>query len=95
VSGGHFEYAQHHIGDIYREIESVIDLNDDKRLDEYGCPIGYSFMTETIKQFVTAVAFLKIAEVYAQRIDWLLSGDDGEDTFHKRLDKDLEALGGQ
>ena len=33
---------------------------------------------------------LKIAYIYAQRIDWLLSGDDGEETFLERLQKELE-----
>jgi hypothetical protein len=33
-----------------------------------------------------------MAEIYAQRIDWLLSGDDGEDSFRKRLKEDLERL---
>lgn len=32
------------------------------------------------------------AQVYAQRIDWLLSGDDGEDNFHLRLKEDLANL---
>ena len=39
--------------------------------------------------------YLKIlnkAFVYVNRIDWLLSGDDGEETFHKRLKEDLEKL---
>jgi hypothetical protein len=30
-----------------------------------------------------------MAQIYAQRIDWLVSGDDNEDSFHKRLAKDL------
>lgn len=51
---------------------------------------GYS--KETIKEFKKGIALLKRAEVYAQRIDWLLSGDDGEDNFHERLKHDLEEL---
>jgi len=39
-----------------------------------------------------AVKQLKIAAVYAQRIDWFLSGDDSEETFIERLTKDLEDL---
>ena len=35
---------------------------------------------------------LKQAEIYAQRIDWLLSGDDGEESFHERLKEELEEL---
>jgi len=35
---------------------------------------------------------LKVASVYAQRIDWLLSGDDGEESFLKRLKEELGQL---
>jgi hypothetical protein len=35
---------------------------------------------------------LRKAAVYAQRVDWLLSGDDGEETFLERLKKDLDKL---
>jgi hypothetical protein len=30
--------------------------------------------------------------VYAQSVDWLISGDDGEESFMKSLDKDLKKL---
>ena len=33
---------------------------------------------------------LRKAEVYAQRIDLLLSGDDSEERFHERLKEDLQ-----
>lgn len=55
-------------------------------------PNGYGYSKETIKEFKKAVKYLKKAQIYAQRIDWLLSGDDGEETFHKRLKEDLEKL---
>lgn len=35
---------------------------------------------------------LKVAAIYAQRIDWLLSGDDGEESFKRRLKEELDAL---
>ena len=38
---------------------------------------------------------LKIAQVYAQRVDWLVSGDDGEDSFHSRLNKELSEIKGE
>ena len=38
------------------------------------------------------IEILKKAEIYAQRIDWYLSGDDGEDSLVSRLKSDLEAL---
>ena len=47
---------------------------------------------EIIEKFKEAVDILRKAEVYAQRIDWYLSGDDGDETFIKRLKEDLEKL---
>ena len=47
---------------------------------------------ETLSEFRKAVVYLRLAYVYAHRIDWLLSGDDGEETFHERLRQELETL---
>ena len=44
------------------------------------------------EKLIEAVRQLKIAAVYAQRVDWLLSDDDGEETFLERLADDLNAL---
>ena len=88
MSGGHFDYMQHHINDIAQEIEHIIETNGS--IDDYGCEINYS--EEIIEEFKKGIKALKIAEIYAQRIDWLLSGDDGEENFFKRLKKELEQL---
>lgn len=55
-------------------------------------PNPYNFSEDTIKEFKKAIDALRIAEVYAQRVDWLLEGDDGEDDFHQRLKEDLAKL---
>ena len=35
---------------------------------------------------------LKKAYIYAQRVDWLLSGDDGNESFIERLTEELNKL---
>lgn len=50
------------------------------------------FDDDTIALFKEGIRKLKEAEIYAQRIDWLLSGDDGEDDFKERLSRDLLEL---
>ena len=114
MSGGHFDYAQYRIADIYTEIEDEIyghpldgeySANryiEDCWLDEsekeyvrkhhHTIPNHSGYSKETIKEFKKGITLLKKAEVYAQRIDWLLSGDDGEDNFHQRLKEDLANL---
>lgn len=92
MSGGHFDYNQHRITEIADEIQRLVDENNDQSLNEWGEPVGLGFSADTIEQFENAVQVLQLAHVFAQRIDWLMSGDDGEETFHQRLEKDLTEL---
>ena len=59
---------------------------------KHTIPNRYEYSKQTIKEFKKGLAILKKAYVYAQRIDWLLSGDDGEESFHKRLKEELDNL---
>lgn len=61
--------------------------------EEYEIEDYYpDYSKETLQEFKNAIKILKQAEIYAQRIDWLISGDDSEETFHKRLKKELNEL---
>lgn len=55
-------------------------------------PNRYEYSEETLAEFRKGVQLLRKAYIYAQRIDWLLSDDDGEDTFHERLKEELDEL---
>ena len=86
MSGGHFDYMQYRISDIAEMIDDLIASNDTP--DEYGDSCNYT--PETIAKFQRASATLKKAATMAQRIDWLVSGDDGEESFHERWDEELK-----
>lgn len=60
--------------------------------EEGNIPHYPDYTKETLQEFRNGIAALKRASVYARRIDWLLSGDDGEDDFHRRLNEELEQL---
>ncbi len=92
MSGGHFDYQQRNLLDIADDIRSQILDNNSEEKNEWNDNIGRHYSPETIVEFEKAVKALNIAYVYAQRIDWLLSGDDGEDSFHKRLQAQLKEL---
>lgn len=92
MSGGHFNYQQYTINQIASQIEHAIYINDSTELNEFGDRIGRGYSPEVIARFRTAVRMLQIAFVYTHRIDWLLSGDDGEEQFFQRLLKDLQEL---
>ena len=44
---------------------------------------------ETIETMKEAYRQIRIAEIYATRIDWMMSGDDGEESFRERIKEDL------
>ncbi len=92
MSGGHFDYKQYSIGHIAEEIDTLIEHNDSTETNEYGDLRGRHYEANTIEEMRRATTFLRIAEIFAQRVDWLVSGDDGEDSFHRRLHKDLANL---
>jgi hypothetical protein len=92
MSGGHFQYEQYKLQMIADEIEQLIIDNESEELNRYGDKKGSFYSVETINEFKAAVALLKVAHVYAHRIDWLVSGDDGEDSFHRRLKDELKKL---
>jgi len=92
MSGGHFNYQQYHITEIADEVEQLILTNDSTEKDEWGYDKGSHFSSETIEEFKIGLEYLRKAAIYAQRIDWLVSGDDGEDSFHNRLQNDIKTL---
>lgn len=92
MSGGHFDYQQCAIDRIADDVEHLIRDNDSTEVNEYGDTIGRLYSPETMREFKAGFILLQEATIYAQRIDWLVSGDDSEDSFHSRLAEDLQQL---
>jgi hypothetical protein len=84
MSGGHFDYKQYEISYITEEIERV--LSNESENGEY------ELTPKVVEEFKKAIKILKMASVYTQRIDWLLSGDDSEKTFFQRLEEELKEI---
>ncbi len=78
MSGGYFDYDQYKINDIAVEVKKLIENNE--------------YNAKTIAEFKTGLRYLEKASIYAQRIDWLVSGDDGEESFHRRLSADIHRI---
>lgn len=92
MSGGYFDYKQYEIENIADELEHLILDNDSEEKDEWGYSKGRHYSTETIEQFKIGLEHLRKAQIYLHRIDWLLSSDDDENSFHERL---FEKLNGE
>jgi hypothetical protein len=108
MSGGTFDYNQYKIREIAAHIQTVIENNGRKKtpseLKEYGYRDAdwyekypedlyhYKYPDEVVEKFKDAVKILDKAAVYAQRVDYLLAGDDGEESFLRRLEEELLKL---
>jgi len=104
MSGGHFDYKQYWINDIADSIELELDRQGKEKprdelyynkeyYDEYPEDKFYPTYSEIVQEKMKeAIKQLRIAAVYAQRIDWFLSGDDNEESFIERLGEELENI---
>lgn len=106
MSGGTFDYSQRTIELIADDIEQTIleagrkipDVLLEEQQHRYSREIPLeeqyysSYNRKTMDIMKRAVYILRMAYIYAQRIDWMLSGDDSEDDLVRRLNKELHEL---
>jgi hypothetical protein len=84
MSGGYFDYRQYRLEEFASEIDRVIAGSGAGKFDGYGERAEVGFTDATLDRFREAAHTLRRAGDMMQRIDWLLSCDDGELTFHER-----------
>jgi hypothetical protein len=85
MSGGHFDYIQFRIPDeVINPLKDIIlKKNDDE-------PYLQNFSPSVVQELKKGLDLIERANIYIQRIDWLVEGDDSEDAFLERLKEDLE-----
>jgi hypothetical protein len=80
MSGGTFDYLQRR----YEWYDAIEEIGKQIKDNESG------YSQETLDEFKKGLEYITIAQVYLERIDYLIACDDGEDNFHKSLKTDLE-----
>ena len=82
MSGGEFEYVQDRISVVADEFE--------ENLEHYA---EYEYISpRVLASFKETIYLLRVAAVRLQRADWLISGDDGEETYWQRMANDLKKI---
>jgi hypothetical protein len=107
MSGGHWEYLQYRFTDVADDIRKLIEQNGKEKtqdelkysyvseewLEKYPDDrFHYKYSDEMLEKFKEGLKHIEIAQIYMQRLDWLLSGDDGDESFMSRLEDDLKKL---
>jgi hypothetical protein len=83
MSGGYFGWKQFELQKMADAIEQIALDNAKEDWDE-------KYSAETVDELHEAIRLLRRAYIYVQRIDWLVSCDDNEATFNKRLHAQLK-----
>jgi hypothetical protein len=84
MSGGKFDYVQFRFAEVVETIRSAVDNNESNEDNGWGGTVGQHLPPDIIEKFTEAADLIERAQKMATRIDWLLSGDDGEDSFRRR-----------
>ena len=105
MSGGHWDYKQYFLTEVIEDLSKLIHQNgqlksNDELKEQSRWDIEYhekypedkfhkEYSPEIINKFKEALKIVTQAQIYIQRIDYLLSGDDGDESFLKRLKEKL------
>ena len=108
MSGGQWNYLQYRFTDVIEDIKGEIERSgkpktkeelkeeswrDPDWYEKYPEDLNhYKYPDEVIEEFKKGLELIEKAQIYMHRIDWLLSGDDGDESFIERLKEDLDKL---
>lgn len=95
MSGGTWDYIQYRFQDMAYDIDKVIEQNDSEELNEWGSMIGSHYSAETIDKLKTTAKRVRETAIMLQRTDYLLAGDDSEESFNERWKEELGELNEQ
>lgn len=92
MSGGAFEYKQYKIEELIEDMKLLLERVDKEPTDSFECNSLKNYIDDkdSFKKIVEKnINLLKKSYIYTQRLDWFISGDDGEETFYERLEEDF------
>lgn len=108
MSGGHWDYKQYQLTEVIEDLKYIIEKSgkpktkeeikaevwhDENWFEKYPeDKFHYKYPDEVIEEFKNAIDIISRAQVYIHRIDWLLCGDDGDESFIERLNKELKKI---
>jgi hypothetical protein len=80
MSGGHYDYAYGRVRDLADAIYSDVQKHSKTFIDDYGETVT-AFPQAVLDAMRRCAAALEAAATAARDVEWLMSGDYGEDSF--------------
>jgi hypothetical protein len=94
MSGGYFDYNCYRISQFAEDLRHELDINNSIERDHYGETIGRQYEPETVAILTQCLAIIDQASKVAREIEWLYSGDHGEESFRQLVGPMLEGRDG-
>ena len=87
MSGGHFDYHNHYIGEIAEQTNNIHTALVKKKDGEPEVDMWLPDITndETLQHIRTIAQQLKVLDDVVHALDYLMEGDIGENTFLERV----------
>ena len=95
MSGGAFDYKQHTLQDLIDDMNTLIERLDKEPIDSFECNSLKNFVKnpDDLKNKIREnIGYLKRAFLFTNSLDWLISGDDGEEKFYEKLDVEMKKI---
>ena len=106
MSGGTWSYMQYRLDEVLEGIRHELSIADAKYTEDEIKSDPYSFQfiepgdpksviggdKEVVEIFKQALEVVAKAQVYIQRCDWFLAGDDGNESLKERLNEELSEI---
>ena len=87
MGGGHFDYQNHVLFEITESIDVAI-INNNVKNDSDFCT---EYSNDTLEKFRFVSKQLHLLNDLVHHVDYLLSGDLGEDSFNERWKKSIQS----
>lgn len=86
MSGGHFNLTARDLENLSEELGEIPMYNRPGQEDYYD------FSGDTLERIAFASKLVYIAAKMLERVDYLVCGDDSEETFHKLWEDEVSPL---
>ena len=93
MSGGRYSINPYMLDEIIEDIDFAIKDSDEHKGKEQPLSdwdFHYDISDEAKKELIKGREIIKLAKIYINRIDYFLSGDDGNESFIKRIEEDKQ-----
>jgi hypothetical protein len=89
MSGGHWNYLQNRLTEVYQDLEEWVEKNGSHERDDWDDLKYESYNPDTVRALLLAAKLTRLVQAAITRADYLYCGDDSEESFLKKWEQEL------